>query len=176
MAGRPRSFEPEEALDRAMTVFWRKGYERTGLLDLEESTGLGRQSLYNVFGDKRVLFTQVIEHYFEKVLRPGVIDVLDAPGSGRENLERVFRELGGCGHRAGVQWLSGRQRRVRTNAADDLMVDLLRRKIELVEAAFRRALARARAAPSFDACSWGPAWARWRRRSSHGEDHEARER
>lgn len=46
-----------------MLVFWRHGYSGTSLADLVEATGLGRQSLYNTFGDKNALFTAVLQHY-----------------------------------------------------------------------------------------------------------------
>ena len=68
--GRPRSFDPDVVLDQAMAVFWKQGFEGTGMPDLEQATGLGRQSLYGAFGDKRTLFARVVEHYFARVLKP----------------------------------------------------------------------------------------------------------
>ncbi len=73
-----------------MGAFFVKGYEGTSLADLEQATGLGRQSLYGAFGDKRALFARVIEHYFATQLKPGLIDVLDAPGSALGNIERLI--------------------------------------------------------------------------------------
>src|SRR5688572_658461 len=90
MAGRPRTFDDREVLDRAALLFWQNGYAGTGLADLERATGLGRQSLYGAFGDKRALFEKVIQHYEATVLRPGIRDVLEAPGSARANIERLF--------------------------------------------------------------------------------------
>src|SRR5213083_2130783 len=90
MAGRPRGFDEAQVLSRAMELFWLKGYAATAIADLEEATGLGRQSLYGAFGDKRGLFEQVVEHYEQTVLRPGLHDVLEAPGSALGNLERVL--------------------------------------------------------------------------------------
>src|SRR5512139_3231149 len=81
VTGRPRSFDPDEVLEHAMGVFWRKGFDATGVADLEAATGLGRQSLYGAFGDKRALFAQVVDFYFARVLKPGLVDVLDAEGS-----------------------------------------------------------------------------------------------
>lgn len=60
---RPRTFDDTEILDRAVQVFWTHGYEGTSIAQLEEATGLGRQSLYNAFGDKRRLFLAALEHY-----------------------------------------------------------------------------------------------------------------
>ena len=143
MAGRPRSFEPELVLERALAQFWSKGYEATGIAELEVATGLGRQSLYGAFGDKRALFTRVVDFYFERVLKPGYLDVLDAPGSGRANLERLFDQwqavaagpdFNGClvGNTASA-----------LRADDPEMAELLRRKLKLLEDAFVRALRRA---------------------------------
>jgi len=143
VAGRPRGFDVQQVLGQAMLVFWKKGYEATGLVDLERATGLGRQSLYGVFGDKRGLFLAVVEHYFQHVLAPGFA-VLDAPGSARANLELVFGaweqaasapEFHGC--------LVGNS--VPEFGSTDAEVSgVLLRKLELMEAAFARTLRRAK--------------------------------
>ena len=54
--GRPRSFDPDQVLDRARAVFWNQGYAATSLDDLAAATGLNRPSLYAAFGDKRALY------------------------------------------------------------------------------------------------------------------------
>lgn len=61
--GRPREFETEKALDRAMQVFWRKGYLGTSLSDLTEAMGINRPSLYAAFGNKESLFRKVLDRY-----------------------------------------------------------------------------------------------------------------
>jgi AcrR family transcriptional regulator len=61
--GRPRAFDPERALDRALDVFWRKGYEGASLSDLTRAMGINRPSLYAAFGDKQSLFRQAVERY-----------------------------------------------------------------------------------------------------------------
>lgn len=63
--GRPRSFDTEEALERAMQVFWEKGYEGTSLSDLTKAMGINRPSLYAAFGDKESLFRKALERYME---------------------------------------------------------------------------------------------------------------
>lgn len=63
--GRPRSFDPDKALDAAMQVFWRKGYEGASLSDLTGAMGINRPSLYAAFGDKEALFRKALERYAE---------------------------------------------------------------------------------------------------------------
>jgi len=63
--GRPRAFDPDEALDRAMHVFWRKGYQGTSLSDLTEAMEINRPSLYAAFGNKESLFRKALERYAE---------------------------------------------------------------------------------------------------------------
>jgi len=63
--GRARAFDIDEALDRAMTVFWSKGYEATSLSDLTEAMGINRPSLYAAYGNKQQLFRRALERYGE---------------------------------------------------------------------------------------------------------------
>ena len=61
--GRPRSFDPDKALDRALKVFWKKGYEGASLPDLTRAMGINRPSLYAAFGNKEALFRKAVERY-----------------------------------------------------------------------------------------------------------------
>jgi AcrR family transcriptional regulator len=61
--GRPRTFDPDEALDRALQVFWRQGYEGASLSDLTEAMGISRTSMYAAFGNKEDLFRKALERY-----------------------------------------------------------------------------------------------------------------
>lgn len=60
---RPREFDREEALERAIEVFWAKGYASTSTDDLLTAMGIARQSLYNAFQDKRALYLEALERY-----------------------------------------------------------------------------------------------------------------
>lgn len=60
---RPREFDEEEVLDKAMTLFWERGYASTSLGEIEAATRLGRASLYAAFGDKEGLFVKVLERF-----------------------------------------------------------------------------------------------------------------
>ncbi|MFI6319802.1 TetR/AcrR family transcriptional regulator [Nonomuraea sp. NPDC050556] len=61
--GRPRSFDRSAALDKAVRLFWSKGYEATSISDLTAALGIGAPSLYAAFGDKKALFDEVVEAY-----------------------------------------------------------------------------------------------------------------
>jgi AcrR family transcriptional regulator len=61
--GRPRAFDPQKALQRAMLVFWRKGYLGTSLSDLTKAMGINRPSLYAAFGNKDSLFRKALSRY-----------------------------------------------------------------------------------------------------------------
>jgi AcrR family transcriptional regulator len=63
--GRPRSFDERDALEKATQVFWSKGYDRVTIDDLVAGMGVGRPSLYSIFGDKRTLFLRVLKAYAE---------------------------------------------------------------------------------------------------------------
>lgn len=61
--GRPRTFETNDALDSAMDVFWRKGYEGASMVELTTAMGINSPSLYAAFGSKKGLFLAVLDHY-----------------------------------------------------------------------------------------------------------------
>jgi AcrR family transcriptional regulator len=63
--GRPRAFDPEVALDRAMHVFWAKGYEGASLSNLTRAMRINRPSLYAAFGNKEQLFGKVLDRYVD---------------------------------------------------------------------------------------------------------------
>lgn len=67
MKGRPRSFSQEDVLEKAMTVFWRHGYEGASLGRLQAATGLTPPSIYNAFGSKEGLYQACLDHYADSV-------------------------------------------------------------------------------------------------------------
>jgi len=86
--GRPRAFDAEKALDRAMQVFWRKGYLGTSLSDLTDAMSIERPSLYAAFGNKKSLFRKVLDRY-SKGPSAYLSEALREP-TARAVVERVF--------------------------------------------------------------------------------------
>jgi AcrR family transcriptional regulator len=64
--GRPREFDLDNALDRALLVFWRNGYEGASIADLTDAMGINPPSLYAAFGNKESLFRKVVDRYVER--------------------------------------------------------------------------------------------------------------
>ena len=62
---RPRAFDRTQALERALSVFWEKGYDATSMQELVDAMGMNRGSIYNAFTDKHTLFLQVLDYYTE---------------------------------------------------------------------------------------------------------------
>src|SRR5258708_38850553 len=77
---RPREFDREIAVERAMNVFWAKGFAATSTEDLVDAMGIGRQSLYNAFGDKRRLYFEALDAYQQATIA-GHVQRLSAPAS-----------------------------------------------------------------------------------------------
>jgi TetR/AcrR family transcriptional repressor of nem operon len=84
---RPRSFDPDEVLDIARDVFWRKGFEGTSLDEITAASGIAKPSLYAAFGDKNALFLKVLDRYHERIVA-NAERVLQQGPSAREAIER----------------------------------------------------------------------------------------
>jgi AcrR family transcriptional regulator len=89
-SGRPRQFDIDQALDRALQVFWRRGYEGATLPALTKAMRISRPSLYAAFGDKETLFRKAIERYVDGPAAC-IRDALQEP-TARAAVERLFRE------------------------------------------------------------------------------------
>lgn len=63
---RPREFDEDDVIERALEVFWTQGYEATSLTDLMEATGLAKGSVYKGFGDKKSFFLRTLDAYLER--------------------------------------------------------------------------------------------------------------
>jgi len=76
--GRNKQFIQEEALDRAMRAFWARGYHATSIPKLESAMNISRQSIYDSFKSKRILFLQVLKHYQINVIEKNLSNIENA--------------------------------------------------------------------------------------------------
>src|SRR5579863_5118461 len=90
MAG-VRQFDRDEALDSAMAIFWRDGYQATSIQDLVEATGVNRGSLYTTFGDKWRLVLAVLERYAVRFGEPMMAELNDP--NPRRAIERMLEAI-----------------------------------------------------------------------------------
>ncbi|GAB1157582.1 TetR/AcrR family transcriptional regulator [Paenibacillus illinoisensis] len=87
--GRNREFDIDQALEAALCVFWKKGYEGTSYTDLTQATGVERPALYSAFGNKEALFLRVLDRYYNHY-HDFFPAALELPTS-REVVARIFR-------------------------------------------------------------------------------------
>src|SRR5215470_2343207 len=87
--GRPRAYEPDVALAKALDLFRKDGFAATSLDDLSAATGMNRPSLYGAFGDKRELYIKSYRRYREDA-RAAMIDIFRKELPLRERLERIY--------------------------------------------------------------------------------------
>jgi AcrR family transcriptional regulator len=89
--GRPRSFDRDAALERAMEIFWRQGYEATSISDLTAAMGITPPSLYSAFGDKERLFLEAVERY-RRTRRAAAANAIDDEKTAKAAVGRVLKE------------------------------------------------------------------------------------
>lgn len=87
--GRPRTYEPDVALAKALDLFRRDGFAATSLDDLSAATGMNRPSLYGAFGDKRELYIKSYQRYRDDA-RASLIDIFRSEQPIRERLKRIY--------------------------------------------------------------------------------------
>lgn len=93
MAGPAKQFDQNDALKKALEVFWDKGYEATSMQDLVAHMGVNRASMYDTFGNKYELFKQSLDAYCQQSL-VNIKQVLEAPGSPLQNILHYYQLLG----------------------------------------------------------------------------------
>jgi TetR/AcrR family transcriptional repressor of nem operon len=141
---RPKSFDEEAVLDQAVQLFWERGYDGTSLADLETHLGLGRQSLYNSFGDKHALFLKALERYRQNAGGAAFAE-LTVPDAGlaaiRGFFDRVLGRLASPSGRLGCLMTNTITERGSEDA--DVLLRCNHGRDDL-ERAFRRALSQAK--------------------------------
>lgn len=86
---RVKLFDEEEVLDKAMHLFWKKGFHATSIQDLVEELGINRASLYDTFGGKEELFNQTFKRY-QKITHQQVRSLLHENASIKQGIKRLF--------------------------------------------------------------------------------------
>lgn len=86
---RSKEFNEEEALDKAMEIFWKQGYEKTSIQDLVDQMGIHRRSLYDTFGDKHSLFVQTLERY-ESLIAAQISNQITEEMTTVESIRKIF--------------------------------------------------------------------------------------
>jgi TetR/AcrR family transcriptional regulator, transcriptional repressor for nem operon len=89
---RSKAFDPDTALQKAMQVFWERGYEATSIEDLVQGMGINRFSLYSTFGDKHQLFVAVLERYSATIVAT-LMGELEHSAAGLPAIRKFFTRL-----------------------------------------------------------------------------------
>jgi len=143
--GPEKQFDPETALDRAMLLFWAKGYAGTGLNELLQAMEIGRKSLYDTFGNKRALYMKALDRYSQTVVGELYRGLNEPDRPALENVRAVMRDLAsehsmpmsqGC-------LLGVSMAQFRTDDAE--MAGVLGKHMRRVERAYYKAFAKAQA-------------------------------
>jgi TetR/AcrR family transcriptional regulator, transcriptional repressor for nem operon len=143
---RTKEFDPDAALQSALELFWRRGYEATSMADLVEHLGIGRASIYATFGNKHELYLKAVDRYAEH-RDPELLAELSGPGPALPAVRAVVRRFA-AEATAGTSRLTGC---FITNTAAELAAhdSAAARRVELgwehVETLLHSALVRARA-------------------------------
>jgi AcrR family transcriptional regulator len=143
--GRPRGFDPDQALDRARDAFWDTGFAATSLDALAAATGLNRPSLYLAFGDKRALFRRTLDRYGAATLQ-SLAEALLPEQSARDGVAEMYRRaiatyLAGPTGPRGCLLISAA---VPEAAEDAALRGWLREMLDAIDAAFAARLRQAR--------------------------------
>ena len=157
---RPKEFERAEVLDRALELFWQRGYQGTSMQELVDAMGIHRGSLYGTFGDKRALFLAALRRY-DEVWISRFIEPLSAPGPVRPALRRVLEEAGreaACDVRRGCLAINSA---VELAPHDPELARRVKEMLSRVEDALRATLERAQSTGELPADVDPPAVARF---------------
>jgi TetR/AcrR family transcriptional repressor of nem operon len=141
--GRPRQFDEIETLERAMQVFWDRGYEAAGMSELLQAMQISRQSCYNTFGEKRELFLRAMKHYGDTALT-SVCAQMSKPGSPLGNVRGFLEGNASCACKPGARGCMVVNSIVEFGADDPEVSKILRRMVTRLEGAIEKALVAAK--------------------------------
>ena len=142
---RTRAFEEEVVVDKAMRLFWRRGYRATPLPHLLKAMGLSRSSFYHAFGSKRRVLEASIRRYMARGM-DGVLSPILAPDAGRREIEETFaRMVAHCAGPRGPHGCLVNNCMTETALHDATVLDALKEARAGVAEGFARAVARGQA-------------------------------
>lgn len=151
--GPAKNFDPAVAIERARNLFWRRGYDGTGIRELETTLGVGRKSLYDTFGSKRQLYLRALEQYTDTVIQR-ICSRLESPRNGSlQNLERVLNQL--QRHHASTESLGCMLgvAMAQADPGDAELTELLREYLLRLEQAFERTIKSAQTEGTIDSAA-----------------------
>ena len=143
--GPDKQFDPEIALDKAMQLFWAKGYAATGLNELLETMEIGRKSLYDTFGNKRALFIKALDRYSQTIVSEIYRGLNNPDRSALENVRAVMRDIAAINSKPMSPGCLLGVSMAQFCTDDAEMAGVLRKHMQRVENAYHKALARAQA-------------------------------
>ena len=136
--GRPREFDVDEALAKALHLFWRKGFEGTSMTDLTDAMGIAKPSLYATFGNKEELFRKALDSYQSTCM--AFFDAALAEPTARQAVERLLFGFADvqtdCAHPPGCLETNGAL--VCSDGADHIRRELIARRAGQVAVLERR--------------------------------------
>ncbi len=139
---RPSEFDRDEVLQRAMEVFWRQGFEATGMPHLVEAMGIGRQSLYNAFESKRGLFLEALRLY-QAERSKSLQKVLAAAPSPLAGIETLLTSIATSSGVARTRGCMSVNTAAEIGTSDNEVADILKRGAQQSKADIASALAQA---------------------------------
>lgn len=144
--GRPKGYDREEVLGKAMELFWRQGFEATSTQQLVEHLGINRNSMYSEFGSKKLLYEAVLDYYSRLEMSPN-FEPLEAPGAGLAEIYGLFDHYAQFSvvHNAGRGCLLANMT-IEMAGADPRSLEISQAFIGRVQGAFENGLTNARAA------------------------------
>ncbi len=141
---RPKEFDPEQTLDKAMHLFWRKGYKATSVQDLVDAMGINRFSLYDTFGDKHQLYLAALRRYDEQMVGEK-LQALEHSEQGLPAIRRYFDEwIDLAQTRGGCPGCLITNSAIESSLNDKKAAAIIRANLERTEEAFYQTLVRAR--------------------------------
>jgi len=140
---RHKEYDRDNVLDKAVGLFWRKGYKASSVSDIVHATGLNTASMYKEFGDKDGLFEEALERYYQQRLSRILQILIDEPNfNGIERyLEYIVTSAASSGYKGCLMVNSLAEKNVISRQANDQVGNFVTRLERLLEEAFRNAQA-----------------------------------